>query len=212
MHDLALATPFWLAVLGVAVNALVGALYAYLDDARHWDVVGVVAFAFLMGLGGGLLRDLLLGNLPPLSLRSPWAVITVLVTAALGRVAAPWVRHAGPAMAVLEAVALALFAMTGTAFAAGAGLPWTSAVLVGVVSAVGGGVLVSLVRGEIPSILQPGRPNALLAAWCSGIYLALSHWNAAAASLATVVLAVVVHLLSARGRLATRPLSLDARA
>ncbi len=63
----------------MGVNALVGALRGYSDDSRHWDIVGVSVFALLMGLGGGFIRDMLLGNLPATSLRDPWSLATVLV-------------------------------------------------------------------------------------------------------------------------------------
>ena len=212
MPDLALATPLWLAVLGIAVNALVGALHAYTDDHRPWDVVGVLSFALLMGLGGGVVRDLLLGQLPPLSLRSPLGVVTVVAAAAAGRLLVPLIVRAARLMAVLEALALALFAISGAAYADAAGLPWTTSVLVAVVAAVGGGVLVSLLRGEVPSVLQAGRPDALLAAWAALAYLLLDDVSTAAASIVPLALAVGVRLLSDRRSLATRPLSRAATA
>ena len=69
--DLAGSTPLWLGLVTVLVNAIVGALRGLLDRSRDWDLVGVSAFALLMGLGGGFIRDLLIGNLPAESLRSP---------------------------------------------------------------------------------------------------------------------------------------------
>ncbi len=83
-------------------------------------------FALLMGLGGGFIRDMLLGNLP-----------------------------------AENALALGLFAVTGTAYGFTFGLPVVSAVLVGVISAVGGGVLVSVLQNHIPGILVASTPNAL---------------------------------------------------
>ncbi len=79
LPNLASNAPLWLALLTVGVNALVGALRGYTDDSRHWDIVGVSVFALLMGLGGGFIRDMLLGNLPAASLRDPWSLATVLV-------------------------------------------------------------------------------------------------------------------------------------
>jgi uncharacterized membrane protein YeiH len=70
----------------VLVNAIVGALRGILDESRDWDLVGVTAFALLMGLGGGFIRDLLIGNLPAESLRSPWFLATVFVGIAIARV------------------------------------------------------------------------------------------------------------------------------
>lgn len=78
--DLATETPLWLALLTVGVNAVVGALRATVDDDRHWDIVGVATFGLLMGLGGGFIRDMLIGNLPVVSLRTPWFLVTVLGT------------------------------------------------------------------------------------------------------------------------------------
>lgn len=180
MPDLALATPLWLAVLGIAVNALVGSLRGLSDD-RHWDVVGVATFALLMGLGGGVVRDLLLGELPPASLRTPWPLLVVAGSVLVARVTGHWVLRVPRLLGLLDALALALFAMSGTAAAVAHGLPWVSALLVGVVSAVGGGVLVSVVRGEVPQVLQPSRPQALLAAVVAGVYLVVARADANAA-------------------------------
>ena len=77
--DLATQTPLWLALLTVGVNAVVGALRATIDDDRHWDIVGVTTFGVLTGLGGGFIRDLLVGNLPVESLRTPWFLTTRIV-------------------------------------------------------------------------------------------------------------------------------------
>jgi uncharacterized membrane protein YeiH len=206
MTDLALATPLWLAMLTIVVNALVGALHGYLDGSRHWDVVGVVTFALVMGLGGGFLRDVLLG-LPAQSLRTPWPVLATLVAAALARVVAPAARRAPRLLGTLDVVALALFAITGTATASAHGVPALPAVLVGVVSAVGGGVLVSVLRGEVPSILVPSRPQALLAAIVGAAYLGLARWDADAAYVLSAALGVALHLVAERREVRTRTLS-----
>ena len=49
-----------------------------MHDNRHWDIVGLSTFGVLMGLGGGFIRDLLIGNLPVESLRTPWYLTTVI--------------------------------------------------------------------------------------------------------------------------------------
>ncbi|MFN8157003.1 MAG: TRIC cation channel family protein [Candidatus Nanopelagicales bacterium] len=206
MTDLALSTPLWLAVATIVVNALVGALHGYLDERRHWDVVGIVTFALVMGLGGGFLRDMLLG-LPAQSLRTPWPVLATLVAVPLAWLAAPLAQRLPRLLEALDAVALALFAITGTATASAHGVPALPAVLVGVISAVGGGVLVSVLRGEVPQILQPSRPQALLAAAVGGTYLALAGWDANAAYVVSGALGVAVHLVVAQRDVRTRPFS-----
>lgn len=206
MTDLALSTPLWLAALTIVVNALVGALHGYLDETRHWDVVGVVTFALVMGLGGGFLRDLLLG-LPAQSLRTPWPVLATLVAVVLARLVAPLAQRAPRVLGTLDAVALSLFAITGTATASAHGVPALPAVLVGVISAVGGGVLVAVLRGEVPDILVPSRPQALLAAVVGAAYLVLVRWDANTAYVASAALGVGLHLLAERREVRTRPLS-----
>jgi uncharacterized membrane protein YeiH len=206
MQDLALSTPIWIAALAVLVNALVGALHGYLDTHRAWDLVGILTFALLMGLGGGVLRDLLVG-VAPQSLRTPWPLAVVALGAAAARLLVPVVRRRPGILGPLDALALATFAMTGAATAAAAGLPAASAVLVGVVSAVGGGVLVAVLRDEVPSLLQPSRPYALLAAGVAVAYLALARLDADLAYVVGASGAVLAHVALGRGRVRTRPVT-----
>ncbi|HET7902362.1 MAG TPA: TRIC cation channel family protein [Candidatus Nanopelagicales bacterium] len=206
MTDLALATPLWLAMLTIVVNALVGALHGYLDDERHWDVVGVVTFALVMGLGGGFIRDVLLG-LPAQSLRTPWPVLATLVAVPLAWIVAPLAQRLPKLLGSLDAVALSLFAITGTATATAHGVPALPAILLGVVTAVGGGVLVSVLRGEVPTILVPSRPQALIAAVVGAAYLALAGRDANAAYVVSGALGVALHLVATQRDVRTRSLS-----
>ena len=104
--DLATSSPLWLSLVTVFVNAVVGALRGYSDESRQWDIVGVSVFALLMGLGGGFIRDVLIGNLPAESLRQPWYLATVagavLVVLMVGR----RVARIQPAVDFLNAVAM----------------------------------------------------------------------------------------------------------
>jgi uncharacterized membrane protein YeiH len=142
--DLAMQTPLWLALLTVGVNAVVGALRATIDDERHWDIVGVTTFGVLTGLGGGFIRDILVGNLPVESLRTPWFLTTALAAIVLVLFVGERVVRIQVVVTLLNALALGLFAITGVAYALRAGLPVVSSLFVGVASAVGGGVLVSV--------------------------------------------------------------------
>jgi uncharacterized membrane protein YeiH len=203
--DLAGATPLWLALLTVLVNAIVGALRGILDESRDWDLVGVTAFALLMGLGGGFIRDLLIGNLPAESLRSPWFLATVFVGIAIARVGGRVVTRLDRLFTVLNALALGLFAVVGASYATTFGLPFVSAVLIGTLSAVGGGMLVSVLQGEVPRILLAGAPNALLAVWGATAYLIVARFSPAAASFAGIATVLVAQEVSLRLGLTTRP-------
>jgi uncharacterized membrane protein YeiH len=191
--DLATQTPLWLALLTVGVNAVVGALRATIDDERHWDIVGVTTFGVLTGLGGGFIRDLLVGNLPVESLRTPWFLTTALAAIVLVLFVGERVVRVQVVVTLLNALALGLFAITGVAYALRAGLPVMSALFIGVASAVGGGVLVSVLKGDIPSILVTSAPNALVALLTSGVYAAVAVANSRLAGLVAIVAGVVAH-------------------
>jgi uncharacterized membrane protein YeiH len=165
------------------------------DERHHWDIVGVATFATLMGLGGGFIRDMLIGHLPAESLRSPWYLTTVVGCILLVLVVGQRLARVQPLVQLLDALALGLFAVSGTASALGAGLPVISAVFVGTVAAVGGGVLVSVLKDEVPAILVASAPRATLALLVSGVYAATAVASGRAAALAGIVTAVVAHYL-----------------
>lgn len=205
LPNLATSAPLWLALLTVGVNAVVGALHGFGDPDRHWDIVGLTTFALLMGLGGGFIRDVLLGNLPAESLRSPWYLVTVLAGVVIVRLVGERLVHIEQVMTFLTSLALGLFAVTGTAYGLAFDLPAVAAVLVGAISAVGGGALVSVLQGGTPSILLAGAPNALLAVWGSVTYAIVATWSAPAASLAGITVVVVAQYVASWRGLNTRP-------
>ena len=204
LPDLATSTPLWLALLTVGVNAAVGAARASIDDEHHWDIVGMTTFATLMGLGGGFIRDLLIGNLPAESLRTPWYLVTVLgVLLAVLAIGQTLFRFR-VVLALLNALALGLFAISGTSHALRAELPVVSAMFIGVAAAVGGGVLVSIMKDEVPSILVASAPNALVALLVSGVYSAVAAADARVAGLVGIVVAIVAHFTADALGLRTR--------
>lgn len=194
--DLAVDAPLWLALLTVGVNAAVGSLRAAKEEARQWDIVGLTTFGLLMGLGGGFIRDFLIGNLPVESLRTPWYLVTVLAVILFVLVLGNVISRARLLVALLNALALGLFAITGTAYALRDGLPVISAVFVGVVSAVGGGVLVSVMKDEVPGILLTSAPNALVALLVSIVYAAVHVWDSRLAGVAAIVVAIATYGLT----------------
>lgn len=210
LPDIASRSPLWLALLTVGVNAVVGALRGYADTTHHWDIVGVTAFALLMGLGGGFIRDVLIGNLPAESLREPWFLVTVLGAVLLVLLVGRWISRIDPLLEFLNALALGLFAITGVERATAAGLPAITAVLIGTLSAVGGGVLVSVLQAKVPQILLASAPHALLAVWGAVTYAIVAHWNHVAAGFAGVGSVIVAQYLVDYFEVKTRPTGLTA--
>ncbi len=196
LPDLAVQTPLWLALVTVGVNAIVGGLRASIDDRHHWDIVGLSTFAILMGLGGGFIRDFLIGNLPAESLRRPWFLVTIAGCVIVVLVAGERIARVQSLVTFLNAIALGLFAITGSAYALRSDLPIASALFVGTVSAVGGGVLVSIMKDEVPGILLASAPQALLALLVSVVYAATAVWSSRAAAVAGLATSIVAYYAS----------------
>ncbi|MEO7447541.1 MAG: TRIC cation channel family protein [Humibacillus sp.] len=139
-------------LVGVFVFGLSGGLVAV---KKRFDLVGVLALACVAGLGGGIVRDLLIGAVPPVGI-SDWRL---LAAAALGGLATfffqPGIERIGRLVKVLDAGGLGAFAVTGSLKAATTlGVSPIAAVLVGVVTAVGGGLLRDLLAGQVPEVLR----------------------------------------------------------
>lgn len=155
-------------LLGVAVFAASGALAAV---HSRLDVFGVVVLAAVTALGGGIVRDVLLGVTPPSTLRQwPYLLVPAVVALVVFRWH-PAVARLRRGVQLADALGLALFATTGTAVALGTGAPAVTAGLVGVITGVGGGMLRDVLLNEIPTVLRR-EIYALAAAGGAGVVVA----------------------------------------
>ena len=147
-----------------ALATLAFALSGLLAAARkRLDAVGVVVVAGLAAFGGGTLRDVLLDRRPFFWVSHAdwlWGLLALSAAAMLFMRA----RHFAPterAMQWPDALGLGLFTASGTELALAQGLPAIVAVLMGMVTAVFGGVLRDIVCNEIPSAFRDHRPYAV---------------------------------------------------
>ncbi|WP_270936412.1 trimeric intracellular cation channel family protein [Falsiroseomonas oryzae] len=146
--DIALRLLDW---AGIAAFAASGALVA---SRKQMDAVGFVLIAVLTGFGGGTLRDLLLGRTPVFWLQRPELIGFAAGVGLLVFFTAHLVESRFRALLWVDAAGLALYAVLGAEIALIAGAdPW-AAVLLGVVTAVGGGILRDVVCNELPLILR----------------------------------------------------------
>ncbi|WP_432491493.1 trimeric intracellular cation channel family protein [Kineococcus auxinigenes] len=141
-------------LVGVLAFALDGALTAMRRTTL--DLFGVVTLGVITAIGGGMLRDVLLGELPPASLRT-WYY---LATATAGGLIAFWghallARLSRPLL-LFDTMGLSLFAVTGARVAVEAGLGPGQAVLLGALTAVGGGTMRDVLVRQVPTILTGG--------------------------------------------------------
>lgn len=121
---------------------------------KQMDLFGVLVLAVATGLGGGIMRDIILGHTPPSTLND-WRYLAVAGLAGIlvflwyGRVV-----HHGRFITAFDAVGLSIFTVTGTTIALNAGLSPAPAALLGVLTGVGGGVLRDVLAAEVPLILR----------------------------------------------------------
>src|SRR5215207_4354142 len=133
------AIPDWIELAAVLVSALSGAFLA--AKGHEFDVGGVSALALVAGLGGGIIRDVLLGQGAPAALRDERYLIAVLAATGLGFYFAGTLNQFQGLLIVLDAAALGLYSVVGADKADQAGLPAITAVLLGTITGVGGGII-----------------------------------------------------------------------
>jgi uncharacterized membrane protein YeiH len=139
--------------IGTIAFAISGALVA---GRRKMDWFGVMVLAVMVAVGGGSLRDLLLGVTPVFWVQTPWfvllAAITALLTIPLTRLQINYQNY----LLLSDAVGLAVFAVLGTEKALAVGANAFVAIIMGVITGVFGGVLRDVLANRDPSILYGG--------------------------------------------------------
>jgi len=188
------------------VAGLAGALVA---ARRQYDYVGVFALAFVTGLGGALIRDgIFLTQGPPMAVRDSRYLLAVvaatLVAVGINQLNRPLAR----VVLVFDAIGLGVYAVVGADRSVAAGLGHLGAILVGVVNAVGGGVLRDVLMREEPVIFKPGQYYAAAAALGAFLYVGLRatlEMNPQPAAFIAGGVAILVRLLAVRYDWRTRP-------
>ncbi len=164
--------PIWFELGAVTLMSMTGAIVAM---KRGYDVVGVAALALLVGLGGGLIRDgIFIQQGPPGVVSNPLYIQGALLGAAIGALLGERVERFRRLIAGVDALALGAYAAFGVQKALGAGLPVPAAILVGVVTAVGGGLLRDVITNEEPLVFRPGQFYALVALAASVLFVVLT--------------------------------------
>lgn len=118
------------------------------------DVFGILVVAFTVACGGGIIRDLCIGAIPPAGL-SDWRYLTVAMIAAIITISLNWLSNwLNKPVLLFDALGLALFAVSGAQKALEFGHNNEVAVLLGMITAVGGGVMRDILLNRIPVILE----------------------------------------------------------
>ena len=160
-----------LELIGIAVFAASGAVAAV---RARLDVFGVIVLALTTALGGGIIRDVLLGVHPPTTLKT-WPYL--LVAGGTGLIVFwfhPQVAKLRRSVLLLDAVGLGLFVTSGTTTALALGATPYAACLIGMTTGIGGGAVRDLLLREIPLVLR--REIYAVAALAGAVVVALGEW------------------------------------
>lgn len=165
-------------LIGVYVFAVSGGMLAV---KHRFDLVGLVALSLVTALGGGVIRDVVLGDTPPTAFREVEYLLVPLAAAATVFVGSQFIeRRLSTPVLVFDAAGLGLFCVTGAVKASALGASAVGAVLIGVIAATGGGIIRDVLANEHPQLFRSDSrlyaiPAALgatmiVVAWRNGFY------------------------------------------
>ncbi|MFJ1794251.1 trimeric intracellular cation channel family protein [Kitasatospora griseola] len=183
-------------LVGIFVFALSGGLMAV---RKNMDIFGICVLAEATALGGGVLRDLVIGALPVAAFTNSGYFPTPLVAGVVVFFLHPEVERITRAVMVLDAAGLGLFAVTGTIKAHDYGLGAVASVACGMLTAAGGGVVRDVLAMEPPSLLRWDREiyavPALIGAAITALLIGVGQLTPVSAALAAVA-AFTVRMLA----------------
>ena len=184
---------YYLDLFGVAIFAITGALIA---EQQQLNILGVLVSAILTAVGGGTLRDMVLGATPVFWIQDPVYLIVAAIAGFSVFVIAPYYRFQGRVFLLADAVGLAVFTIIGIQKAISIDVPLVNTVLLGTLTGVGGGVIRDVLLGQrLPLLLQQElyATAAFLGGWIY-ILLYLSSFPSLLAVLSSILVVLFIRL------------------
>ncbi|MBW3083534.1 trimeric intracellular cation channel family protein [Bifidobacterium phasiani] len=197
---------FFLAIEYIAILCcgMVGGLSAI---RKGYDLFAILITAWLTALGGGIVRDVMLGAIPPVGIADKGFVLTALASGVLVALIHPEVDRLKWSMLTIDAIAVGLFAVNGTEKAMLYGTSGMTAVFMGMFTALAGGLIRDMLINEVPVVIRdkhwyavPSAAGCVLTVFvCKGVEAGLvSYTMEIVCDVCIVVLVVAMRLLSVK--------------
>ncbi|RSX56594.1 trimeric intracellular cation channel family protein [Bifidobacterium samirii] len=190
--------------LAIFCSGLMGGLCAV---RKGYDLIAMIITAWLTALGGGIVRDVMLGDVPPIGIADRGFVITALASGLAVAVVHPEVDKLRWSMLTIDALAVAMFAVIGTEKAILYGTSGMTAVFMGMFTALAGGLIRDMLLNDVPLVIRdrhwyavPSALGCILTVFvCRGAQFGILDDTAEAGlDVAIVILIVALRLLSVR--------------
>ena len=204
-----LAVPTLVEVAAVTGGAISGALHA---SKRRMDLMGIGIVAICTGVGGGAIRDVILGNSVPIFLIQNY-VLMAMIGAVAGYFFGRLVSELEPAIYVLDTLLIGVWVVIGAEKALSLDLPYSAAVFLGLTTAIGGGLLRDVLCRNVPTALMPGQFVAAAAIVAAFLFVTIEYFTdlRTVAEAVAIAGATLLRALSARFNWVT-PDAVDASA
>lgn len=191
-----LTVPTLVEVAAVTGGAISGALHA---KKRRMDLMGIGIVAICTGVGGGAIRDVILGTSVPVFLIQPYVLMAV-IGAVAGYFFGRLVSELTPAIYVLDTLLIGVWVVIGAEKALQLDLPNGAAVFLGLTTAIGGGLLRDVLCRNVPTALMPGEWVAAAAVVAAVLFVTIEYFTDArtVAEAVAIIGAATLRALSAR--------------
>jgi len=193
-------------ILGTFAFAISGAFSAM---ERKLDAFGVMIISFVTAIGGGTVRDVLVGNFPVNWLQNDGTILVIFLSALATMLFGSYLRHLNMALFLFDALGLGLFTIIGLEVGLKHGFSAGICIALGTISACFGGVLRDVLLNKVPLIFQ--KEIYALACIAGGIvyyFLLKTNWNEDVSKIACILLIFAIRVVAVRFKLSLPRISL----
>lgn len=153
MLETVLTIPFWVELAATVAGAIAGSMSA---SRAQYDLFGTMVIATIMGLFGGVMRDILLQNYGIYAFQNPSLIVACAITAIIVFYFGRLIAYLDPAINVIDSLSMGMWVIISTGKALSAGLGVVPSVIIGTLTAVGGGITRDIVMNKPVAAFQPG--------------------------------------------------------